>query len=92
MLLLQKDFKIEKKTLYSYKDKAGTFEKYQHNQSHKTAVLRQFTLPWNKHSKVLEMHNKSIGTERNGKRQVLLAILENIRFLDKMFQYFLDSV
>ena len=34
MLLLQKDFKIQKKTLYSYKDKAGTFEKYQHNQSH----------------------------------------------------------
>ena len=34
------------------------------------------------------MHNKNIGTGENGNGQVLLAILQNILFLDKIFQYF----
>ena len=34
------------------------------------------------------MHNKNIGTEQNGNRQVLLALSKNIRFLGKTFQYF----
>ena len=34
------------------------------------------------------MHNNNIGTGENGNGQVLLAILQNILFLDKIFQYF----
>ena len=33
------------------------------------------------------MHNKYTGTEQHDNRQKLLAILENIRFLAKMFKH-----
>ena len=43
-LFLHNECKIGKKAWYSEKDKLGAFEKHQHSQIHKIAVLRQFTL------------------------------------------------
>ena len=60
-----KEFQNWEKRLYCEKDKTGAFEKHQHNQSNKTAVLHQFTLPSKEYVKVPEMHNKNIGTEKN---------------------------
>ena len=47
-----------------------------------------FTLQSGEYGKVPEIHNKNIGTGENGNRQLLSAILQNIWFLDKIFQYF----
>ena len=38
------------------------------------------------------MHNKDVGTEQIGNRQVLLPISENIIFLGERFQYFFYSI
>ena len=85
---ITKEFKNWKKALYSEKDKPDRFEKHQQTQSHMTVVLRQFTLPSKEYDKDFEMHNKNIATEKSDNRQVLLAVVENIRFLGKMFHYF----
>ena len=44
------------------------------------------------YDKVTEMNNKNIGTEQNGNRQVLLAILESTQFLGKMYHYFIFNI
>ena len=75
-----KEFENWNKTLYSEKDKPGAFEKHQHSQSYKTAVLHQFALLSKEYGKVSEMHNKIIGIEQNSNRQLLVTILENILF------------
>ena len=79
-----KGFRSWKKALYIEKNKPGAFEKHRQSDSHKSAVERQITLASKSYGKIPKMTSKSYANDQKENREILLKILENVRFLDKI--------
>ena len=82
---ITKGFRSWKKTLYIVKNKPGAFEKQSQSDSHKSAVERQITLPSKSYGKIPKMVSKSSANEQKENQEILLKILENVRFLRKIY-------
>ena len=80
-----KGFRSWKKALYIEKDKPGSFEKHKQSANHKSAVERQITLESKSYEKIPRMASKSSANEQKEKREILLKILENVRFSGKIY-------
>ena len=76
-----KGFRSWKKDLYIKKNKPGAFEKRSQSDSHKSAVERQITLASKSYGKIPKMTSKSCANDRKENREILLKILDNVRFL-----------
>ena len=82
---ITKGFRSWKKALYIEKNKPGAFEKQSQSDSHKSAVERQITLPSKSYGKIPKMASKFSANEQKTNREILLKILENVRFLGKIY-------
>ena len=80
-----KGFRIWRKALYVEKDKPGAFKKHSRSDSHKSTVERQITLASESYGKIPKMASKSSTNEQKENREKLLKILENVRFLGKIY-------
>lgn len=78
-----KGFRKWKKALYIEKNKHGTFEKHNYSDSHKSAVERYITVASKDYGKVPEILSTSTTNEQRENQEMLLKILENIKFLGK---------
>ena len=76
--------KLEEGFIYR-KNKPGAFEKHSQSDSHKSAVERQITLPSKSYGKIPKMASKSFPNEQKENQEILLKILENVRFLGKIY-------
>ena len=82
---ITKGFQSWKKALYLEKNKPGVFEKHSQSGSHKSAVERKITLQSKSYGKIPKMASKSTVNEQKENREILLKILENARFLGKIY-------
>ena len=80
-----KGFRSWKKALFIEKNKPGVFEKHSHSDRHKSAVERQITLASKSYGKIPKMASKSSANGQNENRDILLKILQNVRFLGKIY-------
>ena len=69
---------IQKRTNLEYSRKIARV-------SLKSAVERQVTLPSKSYGKIPKMASKSSANEQKENREIILKILENVRFLGKIY-------
>ena len=81
----QKGFEASRRLYIYIKNKPGAFEKHSQSDSHKSAVERQITLASKSYGKIPKMASKSSANEQKENREMLLKILENVRFLGKIY-------
>ena len=82
---IAKGFRSWKKALHIEKNKPGAFEKHSQSGSHKSAVERKITLQSKSYRKIPKMVSKSSVNEQKENREILLKIIENVRFLGKIY-------
>ena len=82
---ITKAFQSWKKALYVEKNTAAVFEKHSQVDSHKSALERQITLASKSYGKIPKMASKSSASHQKGNREILMKILENVRFLGKIY-------
>ena len=82
---ITKGFRSWKKALHIEKNKPGAFEKHSQSGSHKSAVERKITLQSKSYRKIPKMVSKSSVNEQKENREILLKIIENVRFLGKIY-------
>ena len=83
--LVTKGFSSRKKALYVEKNRPGAFEKYNQSDSHKSIVERQITLASKGYGKIPKMASKSSANKQRENPKILLNIIENVRFLGKIY-------
>ena len=82
---ITKRFRRWKNALYIEKNKPGAFGKHSQGDSHKSAGERQITLPSKSYGKNPKIASKSSANKQKENREILLKILENVRFLGKIY-------
>ena len=78
-----KGFRSWKKALCIEKNKPGAFKKHSQSDSYKSTVENQITLAPKSYGKIPKMASKSSANEQKENREILLKILENVKFLGK---------
>ena len=78
-----KEFRSWKKALYIEKNKPGVFETHSQSDSHKSTVERQITLASKSYEKIPKITSKSCANDQKENREMLLKILDKVRFLGK---------